>query len=208
MKKSFLYLLLLLPMTFIRAQETEQAVDFTDEAIIEVTEQPTPVSVVPAKKIKFGADAGMAYTVSSAGYSGPSFLLSPYASYPINNRLSLRAGVSMEYSQFYYPHYTAPGESAMLPMTRMFLYASGNYKVNERLDVNGGVYQQVQYVPNRTPGQTQSQYNSHGISMGFNYKITPSVSFSAQIRMEQPGFSDSYSPVRNPYQQSGVPGWW
>ncbi len=208
MKKSFLYLLLFLPVALLQAQETEHAVDFTDEFFVEPAEQKAPVLAAPAKKLKFGTEAGMAYTVSSAGYSGPTFLLSPYATYPINNRFSLRAGVSMEYGQFYYPHYSSAGESAMLPMTRMFLYASGNYKVNDRLDVNGGVYQQVQYVPNRNPGQTQNQYNSHGISMGFNYKITPSVSFSAQIRMEQPGFSDSYSPVRNPYQQSGVPGWW
>lgn len=192
---------------FLPLMAQDEAIDFDyieveRDSTVYRTDEPTK----KFKKLQTGVDVSMGYSFSSR-YSGPMFALSPYVSYPLNNKFSISAGMSVGYSGFYSPYYNTYGENNMLPMTRMFLYVSGHYHVNARLTVTGSVYTQVLDVPNTNPTTGKRNFNSVGASMGFQYKLTDNISVGAQIRVEDPGMYSPYSPVNNPYNQTGST-WW
>jgi hypothetical protein len=185
-------------------QEIEAIYDITDDYVFDSTVYHRDYNPKEAKKLQFNTQVGLGYQFSSAGYGGPVFSLSPYLTYPVGKRFYLNAGVSFHYANFLMPGMGENGIPKMLPMTRMFLYASGNYLVNERLIVNGTVYKQVMDVPNRNPVSSQYKYNAQGASIGFEYKLTPNIRVGAQITIEQPGFSNPYAPGAGRYGT----GWW
>jgi hypothetical protein len=191
--------------SFLSGQETEESIDYIDIPDSSVYKPKVPKQKF--EKLKFGTDVGMAYTFSSKGYGGPMFTLSPYGNYSLTDKLSISAGLSVGYGNFYNPYYYYSGENSMLPMTRMFIYTTANYQVNDKLMVNGGVYTQIVDVPNRNPDNENSTFNSYGATLGFQYKITPNISFGAQIRVEEPGLYSPYLPVHNPYSGTNST-WW
>jgi hypothetical protein len=160
------------------------------------------------KKLDFGVDVGVSYMVNSNGYGGPLFSLSPYVSYPVGKRFSVSAGVSVMHGNYYNPWLAESGGNNFLPMTRMFLYATGHYAINERLTLSSTVYKEIVDVPNRYPNQNNSTIQGQGASIGINYKITPNLSVGAQIRVEQPGLYSPYAPLMNPYGGNYTPNWW
>lgn len=159
------------------------------------------------RKLQTGVDVTMGYMYSSAGYGGPQFSLSPHVVYPLSKRFSVSAGMSVGYGNFFNPYYGLAGQDAMLPMTRMFLYVSGHYHVNEKLTVTGSAYTQINDVPNPSPDSKKQDFNAHGASVGFQYQLTPSISFGAQMHFEENGMYGPYSPVMNPYGRTST-GWW
>jgi hypothetical protein len=198
---------LLFSFTVLLAQEPVETFDYLD-VVYDSTVYRRDVPPNSLKKLEFGTDVGMAYTFSSAGYGGPMYMLSPHVTYPLSKQFSLSAGVSMVYSNFYNPYMAESGQDAMLPMTQMFIFASGDYYVNERLLVTGSVYKDILDVPNNNIGQIKSNYDSQGAAIGFQYKITPSISFGAQIRVDQPGFYNTYNPYGNGARGMYSPNWW
>lgn len=151
------------------------------------------------KKLKFGVDVGMSYMVASNGVHGPSLSLSPHAIYPLGNKFAVSAGLSMSHGNYYIPFYGGESRTGeMLPMTRMFVYASGHYFMSEKLTVTGSVYHEIVDVPNRTPNITphSSSYNFSGMSAGFDYKITPNITIGARISVESPNnlWNNSFYP--------------
>jgi hypothetical protein len=108
------------------------------------------------------------------------------------------------------PINTAEGiQYKMLPMTQMFVYASGNYRVSEKLVVNGTAYRQVYSNPNSNQQAIISNYINNGVSVGFNYKISSNVSFGAQIQINTQNNFNPYSPGGyNPYGGYSNPYGW
>ena len=207
MKHLILTIFLIPLFSVLLAQESAESFDYLDEyydSTVYKRESPTK----PLRKMHVGVDVGMAYSFSSAGYGGPMFTLSPHATYPLTDRFSLSAGISVGHGSFYNPYLAEQGGDLMLPMTRMFIYASGNYMLSERLSVNGTIYKQVLDVPNRNPGQTYTNLDSHGGAIGFQYKITPNISFGAQIRVEEPGFYNPYNSFGNGNRGMQGSNWW
>lgn len=153
---------------------------------------------LPAKKLQTHVDLNMGYMLSGKGYGGPIMSISPYVSYPVSERMWFNAGISVGYSPYnpFYYYDNSHNQNNMLPMTRMFLFAQGNYRVNERLVVNGTAYKQVFDVPNSNKSlfpATNIDYS--GMSVGFNYKITKNISFGAQLQMNSPNRPNYYSPL-------------
>jgi hypothetical protein len=152
------------------------------------------------KKLKLGVDVGMSYMFSSNGVHGPAYSLAPHAVYPLGNKFAVSAGLFMEYGNFYIPSFTGErNDSEMLPMTRMFVYASGHYFMSEKLTVTGSVYQQVMDVPNRNKSINPQAFNYRGMSAGFNYKLTPNITIGARISVETP----NNNPWNNGFYPSG-----
>lgn len=141
----------------------------------------------PLKKLEFGVDLGLSYMFASNGTHGPAVSFSPYAYYPVSKKFGFSAGVIAETGSYYVPALSGDKvELKMLPMTRMFIYGSGHYLINEKLRVNGTVYQQLVDVPNRNSNAHSATLNYQGMSAGFDYKLTKNITIGAQIRVESP----------------------
>ncbi len=146
------------------------------------------------KKLTTGVDLNMGYAFSKYG-GGPILSFTPHVTYPVTDKFFLQAGVSLGMGNVYNPFLKVSGEqNAMLPMTRMFLYASGNYMATEKLVITGSAYKYIMDVKNPNssynPAQLSSDYQ--GVSIGFNYKITDNFSFGAQLHFDTPNTSNSY----------------
>lgn len=141
------------------------------------------------KKADFGVDVGLSYMFSSNGTHGPALSLSPHVTYPLGNKFAVSAGISLEHGNYYMPYYSYENTGKdFLPMTRMFVYASGHYYMSEKLTVTGSVYKQIVDVPNRnTVHHPPASYNYQGMSAGFDYKIAPGITVGARVRVESPG---------------------
>lgn len=158
------------------------------------------------KRFYTGVDVNMGYMFSVKG-GGPFMTLAPHVTYPLTNKLSLSAGISGGFGNIYMPYLASEGQSGMLPMTQMFIYASGNYQVNEKLSVSGSAYKRVIDVKNPNSSvRPATSFDYKGVSVGFNYKITNNISFGAQIHVDSP--STNYNSLFSPYGFSSPPYGW
>ncbi len=159
------------------------------------------------KRFYTGVDVNMGYMFSVKGGGGPFMTLAPHVTYPLTNKLSLSAGISGGFGNVYLPYLASEGQSGMLPMTQMFIYASGNYQVNEKLSVSGSAYKRVIDVKNPNSSvHPATSFDNKGVSVGFNYKITNNISFGAQIHVDSP--SPDYNSLFSPYGFSAPPYGW
>jgi hypothetical protein len=203
--KRFLFTgLYLFSFCLIFAQEQVEIVDFIDipDSTVLYNEQD-----VQNKKLHVGANVGMAYIFSSRGYGGPMLSFSPYVAYPLTKKFSLNVGLSVGFGSLYYPYLAEIDENPMVQTIQTSIYLAGDYQVSEKVVVSGSVYKQFSDVPNTNVTREKSIYDSQGMSLGVQYKITPSISFGAQIRVEEPGLY--YGPfIKNPYDSMYDPFFW
>jgi hypothetical protein len=190
------------------SQEAENALEqlILPDSNKTVVKQP----VSPIRKLKTGMDVETAYMFTSSGYGGPMFSLTPHVIYPLSDRFWLEAGIKAGYGQYMMPTGNAQGQGfKMLPMTQLFMYASGNYKVSERLTVNGIAYRQVLDNPNSDRQAIISNYINNGISVGVNYKLGSSVTIGAQVHINSGNTIYPYSTAgNNPYGGYSNPYGW
>lgn len=152
------------------------------------------------EKAKIGVDLGMSYLMMSGGAGGPSMYVAPHVQYPLNQKLSLTGGVLFETGKMVCPVFSDDAFGyELLPMTRVFLYAGGTYKLNEKTTVNSTVYKQIVDVPRKKENNNsaQSDFNSQGMSMRIDYKLTKNITIGAQFSVESshnPWFNGMYPP--------------
>lgn len=148
------------------------------------------------KKSHTGFSVNTGYTVSSNGQGGPFLSLSPHVIYPVSDRFYLNTGITAGYGNMYMPSFITGEESQMLPMTQMFIYASGNYIVSNKLTVSGSAYKQIVDVKNPNSSlKSSTSFDYQGLSIGFNYKLTENISFDAHIHFNSPSnYNSLYSP--------------
>jgi hypothetical protein len=148
------------------------------------------------RKLKIGMDLSMGYMYSPAGYSGPELFFGPRLTYPLSGRFWVDAGLQAGFGNYMMPVASYEGINyQMLPMTRIFLYASGNYKLSENLVVSGSVYRQVLNESYSESQAAITNYINNGMSVGFTYKIGSNISVGAQIQLQ--------SNNHNPYSAGG-----
>jgi hypothetical protein len=172
---------------------------------------------------RFGIEIGTGFSSFSSGASMLGSYVSPHLEYDINPSLTIIAGGSFSFNRFN----NLPGQSVVinsqsLPvnhgMTDHSLYLSGRYAINENLSMTGTVYREEGQFPlpfvnnqatlNRNsmnPGEMN--YRSHGMSMGFQYRISDNFHFGAEVgvnRSNSPYYNHSpYSdPFRTRYNRS------
>lgn len=199
MKRLIYILLLFVALGSISAQDMDEVI-LSDTTVFQNDVKPIQ------RKLHTGFNMSSGYMVSSKGQGGPFMSISPYVSYPVTNRFYLNAGISAGFGNIYLPYYYTGEQSQMLPMTQMFIYASGNYIVNEKLTISGSAYKRIVDVknPNGSLHPTTS-LDYQGVSVGFNYQITKNISFGAQIHFDSPSNSNS---LYSPYGYSAPPYGW
>ncbi len=193
----------------IGAQETNE-VDYIQLEDMESPEMINPDSTLSkpeAKKLDFGVDVGMGYVFSSGGYSGLQFNFSPHASYKLNNKISLIGGAGIGYNNLVWSYSPASEQYGLLPMTNVYLYGGVNYSLNPKLDIYTTVDASIYEVYNKNNVTATDTKTSYGTTVGFHYKINSSISFGAQIRIQDGYNSGPYAPYRNPAGEYN-PNWW
>jgi hypothetical protein len=123
---------------------------------------------------------------------GNNNFISPSVSFDVSKRLTVTGGIGMAYSNMKVPLFVNSElkSGQTLNIISAFGYASGNYKYNERLNLHGTVLLQQDQVKFASNNQAQMQYKD--MLVGFDYKVAPGFTFSAQM-----GFSNrpGYSPL-------------
>lgn len=177
-------------------QNDNNAIDFMDLGSSTTEQQMLDEQSKPEiKKLKMSMQVGTSYTFSSNGFGGPSFSISPQGNYALSERFHLLGGMGLQQGLYKMPFAFRDAEdqnNALLPMTRVYLYAGGNYLVNDKLSVSGTVYKQIMDVPNPNAPNKNAQINTQGMRVGFEYKLTPSIRIGAEIRVASPNSEFGY----------------
>lgn len=195
MKKTFLFIIILFySFTAFNQEQDIDYVEATDSTVFRPHQ-----NTEKSKKINAHISLDMSCAFSSGGFYGTGYNITPYMSYPVNEKISLFAGASIGRYNIYSTNFSDENSSQMLPMTRMYLFAGGNYRVSDKLVVSGTAYKQINDVPNLNSESNNNNINTDlsGFSIGFNYQITPGLSIGAQFR------TNSGYPAYNPFMAGG-----
>lgn len=135
------------------------------------------------KRLKTNVEVGTSFMYSPGNFYGPSYYVAPRLSYYVTPRFYLSAGIGVEHANLYSLYDSPYTESEMLPMTRAFLYAQGNYLLTEKLVLNGTVFKTMKYEPRIAQHPYLRNYNYQGVDLGLQYNINPNFSVGFHMRM-------------------------
>ncbi len=201
MKNIITYLLIALP--FLLAGQTGNTGYYNSDSAFIVKEDQSEfdkeeiASYIAEKKMKFGLDVGAFAGYSS--YSGEFFgtYISPKVNYRLTTKFSLTVGgtiVNSYGSLYYYPSTESSFNNPQANFTRSFLYASGAYKLTERLIISGTVYKEINAF-NQNPYGSESNSNDYqGMIMGVDYKIGEHFFIQGQIEISNDPYSQYHQP--------------
>jgi hypothetical protein len=147
------------------------------------------------KKIDTGIEVGTSFNYSPHNYYGSSFYIAPNLTYKLNSRLILQTGIMIEKSMFYPLYKQGELSNDILPMTRTFLFAKGNYLLTPRLTVSGTAYKSFNDVPKLTSSSAPYNYNLQGVCVDFQYKISRSISVGFHVLMQNGYYNRQISPA-------------
>ena len=133
---------------------------------------------------------------TTMGYgSGISTYVSPEVGYSLTSRFRINAGISIINTNFFgiAPYYSLTSEKKFNGnFTSALVYVNGQYRLNDRLTLNGSAYKQFNLFDD-PPGTPYGKSNdSQGFSMGIDYKAAENFHIQA-------GFG--YSKGNHPYYQ-------
>jgi len=142
----------------------------------------------PDYKLQFGT---MFSTTSGYG-SCISTYVSPEIGYSLTSRFRINGGISIITTNLFgvTPFYSMNSEQKVNGnYTSALIYLNGQYKINERLTMNGSVYKQFNLFDD-PPGNRYSKLNDRqGFNMAIDYKAAENFHIQAGF-----GYSKGYSP--------------
>lgn len=201
MKNIIAYLLFMIPI-LLSGQTGDTGYYNSDSAIV-VKENHSDFDseeierYIADKKMKFGLDVGAFAGFSS--YSGELFgtYVSPKVNYRLTPKFSLTVGgtfVTAYGSPYNFSSNEGSFNNPQANFTRSFLYASGAYKLTDRLIISGTVYKEINAF-NQYPNASKTNSNDYqGMIMGVDYKIGENFFIQGQIEIS----NDPYSRYHNP----------
>lgn len=174
----------------------ENASDFDEEEI---------ASYLAEKKVKFGMDVGAFAGFGS--YSGAFYgtYISPKVKYSLTPKFTLAVGgtiVNSYGSLYYYPTAEGSLNNPQANFTRSFLYASGAYKLTDRLIISGTVYKEINAFNQNPTGSKTNSNDYQGMIMGVDYKIGENFFIQGQIEISNDPYS-RYHPGTAGYSGFG-----
>lgn len=163
---------------------------------------------------RFSLEVGTGFSSFSSGTSMLGSYVSPRLEYDISPAFTIIAGGSFSFNQynnlpvqsFVANTYAGPVQQGM---TDHSLFVSGRYAINESLVMTGTIYREEGHLPmllmNRGimyQGTNQSvmEYQNHGMSMGFQYRVSDSFQFGAEVGVNRGNNPYSvHSPFSDPF---------
>jgi hypothetical protein len=154
---------------------------------------------IKIKKLTTGLEAGTSFFFSPHNYYGPSYYIAPSLNYYINPRFNLQAGLIFEKSTYYGLQEKNPQMINGMNIMKTSLYARGSYMLSPRVRVQGTVFQTINDVPKQLKYSSPVNYNAKGAIIGFDYKISNSLSIGFDVRMQNNSYYSTnpgyYYPV-------------
>jgi hypothetical protein len=161
----------------------------------------------PVKKVEYSLNTGTSFSFGT--FKSSSFYIAPQMSYQITPKLKLNTGVI-----FIKSNITAPSDAALnlgQSQTRLFeqkttetvVFASGDYQLNDKLLITGTVIKNFNSPMSSKMEDAGWRNSFQMMSMGFQYKISPNMTFGAEFKMVQS--NNLYNPLYyNLYQFGSI----
>jgi hypothetical protein len=146
------------------------------------------------EKVHFGMELGTGVSTNFKGGAAWSTFVSPYLSYRVSPRWTFNAGATLVNTNGTGFLYGGDARSApVVNQQQTFLFAQGQYQASERLRLSGTSFYQLSNF-NQPAGQRDFQFNSKGMSVYAEYKVSEHFSI---------GVGGQYSNGNNPYLYNG-----
>lgn len=153
--------------------------------------------------LNFNLVTGMRFgTLGSGGYM-ESFL-SPSLIMPLNKQLSISAGISYSNTQYNNVSMLNPSgefERYSGSLNTITMYASGLYRINEKLTFTGSAYKTVNPALNSRLNPSALRMEAQGFSVGVGYQLNDKTFIGAEIRYQESN-SNILNPFGDPYYDS------
>jgi hypothetical protein len=138
----------------------------------------------PDKKVSFGMEMGSAFGFSSGNGSLFGVYVSPSIRYKVSPKFNINFGATISNSNFI--NYINPFDFENTArfnnnITQTFLYAEGQYMMNNRLMINAKGYKEIYRFDEPKINPRALDLNGGGVAFGFQYKVTDNFHFGAQI---------------------------
>jgi len=118
---------------------------------------------------------------------------SPNAKFDLTKKVSLVVGVGVSYTQLNnFPVYNNEfkNERTDGSQTSFFTYASGIYKLNNKVNLNATVYLEDAII--NTPNSPALSQQYKDVSVGINYNVNKHFSINAQMQLSNRPYQNSY----------------
>ncbi len=188
MKKPLLILLLVLAGTAIVAHA--QSKGYGDNDTITFPKEGVQLKPQPKDRIHFGVSMGTSVAFSRGQDAAMGHFIAPTLSYQVSDKFRLRGGVGIQYNSLNNPWTYGNGESGgsimvLRPKVQTFMYAQGEYDVNEKLTLTGRVFASTSAI--QYPGLNPQTYNLHsfGGAAGFWYKPNGKTAIGAEVQIHR-----------------------
>jgi hypothetical protein len=159
----------------------------------------TKVPILSPSRLNFKLDLGFGYTGGS--YSGFYTYIAPYLRYALTPKFKLDVGGMLSQGSYTY-NYENTGN---LNGTSTFLFARGNYLINDKFTLEGTIFKT--FYPNppiRSDLTSKYATDNFGYGLGLDYKINKHMSLGAHIIMSK-GLNNNYLLLTQPSIFSSFP---
>lgn len=205
MKRVFLILMLLIAAYFPGyTQDVEETTPYYKEpssitASASPQQEPSEAPFTKAKRFQLGMEVGTSVGTSLGNGAVWNRYASPYLSYRLSPKWRLNAGTLLMNSQVMSSSYAGKeyGFSGNTNYFQSFVYAQGQYQVNDRLRLTGTAFYETSRFTGPRMNPQATNFNAKGMSMHAEFKITDNFSFGAGA---------SFSNGSNPYIGNGLYG--
>jgi hypothetical protein len=146
-------------------------------------------------KITSGVQFGTFFNSFSGHGSSFSTYVTPHLSYSLNTRFRINAGLTVLNSSLYgiKPWYSMNQESTLNGnFTNGLIYVSGEYLVNERLQVSGTLFKEFNILNSLEGYNPYKKDNAQGVFMKVDYKLFENFHIEAGF-----GYSKGVNPCNN-----------
>ena len=168
----------------------------------------TPMSYSSDKKMDVGVQLGTSFTTDFNSGHAFSTMVAPEIRYRVNNRLTIRGGVSLANTEYgntlVYSPYGFNRYSGNI--TQGMLYVSGDYMISPKVILSGTVYKEFSIGHDGPENAFRPGYDGKGVMM--NLRLMPTENMFIDIGAE---FYEGNNPWRggtyNPYNSPFSPRW-
>jgi hypothetical protein len=161
-------------------------------------------SFITEKQMSLHMTAGTAFmTGFNKTGSMMSTYLAPELNYKLSKRFTLDAGLVVMNSSYNLFHPAGDAFQAKpfsINFTNTFLFAGGQYQLNDRLTLNGQVYTQLNTFATKSDLDHVYDANLKGVKFGMDYKVSEHSTIGIEFNIANKPSPYNYSPTGFPYQ--------
>ncbi len=158
--------------------------------------RPQTTFSAPVSRFNYRLSAGT--MMWGGAHRGMATYLAPEVGYNVSNRFTLSTGLMMFNSTMPLMYTGEPSASTGVRNTSAIMYASGSYRVNDRVMLSGMAFQDMSSLSGRSPyGTVNPQAQIRGMAVSAEYKISEHFSIGAGFSTRTGGMSP-YNSFQNP----------